>query len=104
TSFSQGGVTVKVAWESAAIGSRGIRGTRRPGGKRLPRGSPGGLPAGAAAGLAGGVAGVAAAGDEEEVGLGAPAVGVADVEVFGEVAEEADAGVGSPVEGLQGVV
>ena len=45
TSFSQGGATVKVAWESAAIGSRGIRWTRRPGVKRLPRGAPVALPA-----------------------------------------------------------
>ena len=45
TSFSHGGVTVKVAWESAAIGSSGIRWTRRPGVKRLPRGSPVALPA-----------------------------------------------------------
>ncbi len=58
----------------------------------------------AATGLAGGIAGVAAAGDEQQVGLRAPAVRVADVEVFGERAEEADAGVRAPVEVLQRVV
>ena len=48
-------------------------------------------------GDAGGVAGVAAAGDEQEVGLGAPAVVGAGADRFGDVLERADAGVGAPV-------
>ena len=56
-----GGETAKLASASAAICSSGIRWTRRPGVKRSML-------------AAGGVAGVAAAGDEEQVGLRSPAV------------------------------
>ena len=54
--------------------------------------------------VAGGVAGVAAAGDEQQAGLGAPAVGGAGAERLGEVAKRVEAGIGAPVGGAELVV
>ena len=58
----------------------------------------------AAASGPGGVAGVAAAGDQQQVRLRAPAVGRAGADGFGQVLEPADPGVGGPVDVLQRVV
>ena len=51
-----------------------------------------------------GVAGVAAAGDEQPVGLRPPAVGGADADRLGEVLERVDPGVRAPVGDALGVV
>ncbi len=81
----QGGLIAKRVRSAAAIGSSGIRWTRRPGVKRARRGTP---PS---------VAGVAAAGDEEERVSGPqPSAGRAPTRL-GDVAERAEAGVRGPV-------